>query len=463
MPSLEIADFQIWSQKIDAPDSLWNYASMPNNKTAGLAHPITLDCISEWEVRFPHLAETLASPRGLTPTTVLHARVNVGLSDHLNPREWMLQTHMMCKLHNEVSGLGSWQSSFKIYSTGAHKVLDLVEDVGEYENSDGQGIALSAPFPVIFWQHFLFGLMESQDPSRDPAMGGFIDTPSQIRARKKKEKEAKAVLGGITMVQEILCRSSNTGLQQPVYQILWEFGRADSGKDSFTYRKIILPKKSSERQVGSSKGTPSIGQAYMPSPHLSAPTPYPSYPMQMSPYPQSYDGQQMMTPANQYYPVYSSSYPPPQLQQPQMHQQAGSDANASPEHPSPLPAYSNMMLPLPHGQQTAPPALHHAAPNVYGSSPYHPQSSPLIGRMHQHQLSATRGEVPFVSDLRFAQHPHIHQPAPMNNAHAMHVIAQSLSDEEDRVSCEELGDELAQSARQPGSTAQDMHIYEDME
>ena len=473
VPSLEFTDFQIWSQKVDAPENIWTYAHMKTSPSpsasSALAHPVTLDCISDWAVRFPHLADAMAS-RGSTPNSVLHARVNIGLTDHLNPREWMLQTHMLSKLHHEIAASGTWQSSFKIYSTGGHKVLDLAEDIGEYETSDGTGISLSAPFPVIFWQHFLFGLMESQDPNKDAGMAAYADTPSQIRARKKKEKEAKAVLGGITMVQEISCRSSTTGLQQPPYLILWEFGRAELGKESFTYRKIILPKKLTERQqpAKASVATPSMGHTYMPSPHLPAPA-YPSYhvpqqPMPMPAYPQAaYDGQPMMTPVNHYFPVYTSSYPST------LHHPAGSDANGSPEHTSPLPPYSNMMLPMPHGQPQTAPAIHYPGTHMYGSSPYHPQSSPLVARTHQHQVSATRGDVAY-APVEFPgarvvsqqqHHQQLHQPSPMHGANAIHIITENMSDEseDDQGLCDDVGEEASSHVRQP---AQGLQIYEDV-
>jgi len=284
-PVVEVVEFGLWSHTIPEAEPMHVYAGMDrtSESLSALSPAVPLDALPNWHIRFPLLAEIIEA-RGrataqevIMPQTVIHARVNITI-----PANAMaglgLQTHTSIRLRDEpaTSTAADWHSSFRVYSTGGHRVLDIVQDATEGfssasvaaqasrgSNDGAGGVLLNVAFPQIFWQHFLFGLgvsahdeVTAAAAAASAAAGDGLDNDSaahQQRTRRRREKEAKVVIGGITMVQEIMYKGSN----QVKAIILWEFAKADAAQmNGLTYREVALPKPAAFTQQGRSHTVP---------------------------------------------------------------------------------------------------------------------------------------------------------------------------------------------------------------
>jgi hypothetical protein len=96
---------------------------------------------------------------------------------------------------------------------------------------------VALPFASEFWSAFYTGLSEPQSD------GAKNDGGSCELSRRRQEREVKAALKGITVVQELFATPEhNFGLRQRAAMLLWEFTIADTNKPGKVVSKgIVLP------------------------------------------------------------------------------------------------------------------------------------------------------------------------------------------------------------------------------
>jgi hypothetical protein len=130
------------------------------------------------------------------------------------------------------------------------KVLELTNVISQSQNG-----TLYIPFAQEFWTAFLHGLRTLQEDTSE----------------KRRIREAKTVIGGITVCQEIWADDST---QRRIGMLCWEFGLHDDSKPAISVRQVILP-----GQHGNYDVSPSY---YQQTPTFLSPAPqnfsYPTYP-----------------------------------------------------------------------------------------------------------------------------------------------------------------------------------------
>jgi len=125
------------------------------------------------------------------------------------------------------------------------KVLELTNLIPSAQNGK-----LYIPFAQEFWTAFLQGLRSLQEDTSE----------------KRRSREAKTVIGGVTVVQELWSEDGNRRLGL----LCWEFGVDEDSKQPVTVREIILP--------GHQSTNYEVASSYYPTPYVStAPQDY-SYP-----------------------------------------------------------------------------------------------------------------------------------------------------------------------------------------
>jgi hypothetical protein len=103
----------------------------------------------------------------------------------------------------------------RIYTMG-QKVLELTNVISPPQNGK-----LYIPFAQEFWTAFLQGLRSLQEETSE----------------KRRTREAKTVIGGITVNQEIWSEDGN----RRIGLLCWEFGLDEDSKQPISVRQIILP------------------------------------------------------------------------------------------------------------------------------------------------------------------------------------------------------------------------------
>lgn len=238
---LDIAEFCIWNgpDGETVADHVYSQRVIDEDVFRGR---VELDALAGWEGRWPHLVDCL-STEGTVQGGVLLVKSRLSLpslAQSLDPSA--LKTHLAVTIQEPC--LGEISVVTRIYTMG-QKVLELSSHISSAQNGK-----LYIPFAQEFWTAFLQGLRTLQE-----------NTPE-----KRRPRETKTVIGGVTVVQELWSEDGNRRLGL----VCWEFGVDEDSKQPISVREIILPgHQSTNYQVSST---------YYPTPYVStAPQDY-SYP-----------------------------------------------------------------------------------------------------------------------------------------------------------------------------------------
>ena len=210
---LDIAEFCIWngSEGETVADHVYTQRVIDEDVFKGR---LDIDSLSGWEDLWPHLADCL-STEGAVQGGVLLIKSRLTLppvEQTLDANS--LKTHLAVSIQDPSGEAVSVVT--RIYTLG-QKVLELTNPVPPAANGK-----LYIPFAQEFWTAFLQGLRTLQEEASE----------------EERIREAKQVIGGITVIQDIWADDSN----RRIGLLCWEFGVLDeNSKHPISVREIILP------------------------------------------------------------------------------------------------------------------------------------------------------------------------------------------------------------------------------
>jgi hypothetical protein len=214
---LEITEFCIWNGQ-DAElvaDHIYTQRDLDDDIFKGR---LDIDSLLAWETRWPHLVDCITNELSVQGGLLL-IKACLTLPPPNQPLDSAkLKTHLAVTVQEPC--MGEVSVITRIYTMG-QKVLELANVI-----PDAQTGKLYIPFAQEFWTAFLQGLRDLQ----------------QDATEKQRLREAKTVIGGITVVQEIWSedRTQRIGL------LCWEFAVDEDSKQPISVHQLLLPGQSSE-------------------------------------------------------------------------------------------------------------------------------------------------------------------------------------------------------------------------
>jgi hypothetical protein len=209
---LDISEFCIWNgpEGENIADHVYSQRVIDEDVFKGR---VEIDSLPGWEGRWPHLADCL-NTEGTVQGGVLLIKSRLTLpplSQTLDSSS--LKTHLAIAVQEPC--IGEVSVVTRIYTMG-QKVLELTNVISQPQNGK-----LYIPFAQEFWTAFLQGLRSLQEDTSE----------------KRRTREAKTVIGGITVNQEIWSEDGN----RRIGLLCWEFGVDEDSKQPISVRQIILP------------------------------------------------------------------------------------------------------------------------------------------------------------------------------------------------------------------------------
>jgi hypothetical protein len=210
---LDIAQFCIWHGQEGAAVAEHVYTQRVINEDVFNGR-VGIDSLPDWTTRYPHLAECIERECPVQGGVLLvKSRLTLpALNQVLDANT--LKTHLAVTVQDPyVSDLSAVT---RIYTMG-QKVLELTNLLSP---PIANGIVY-VPFAQEFWTAFLQGLRNLQGETSE----------------KRRTREAKTVIGGITVIQELWSESET----HRIGLICWEFGVDEEQKQSISVQEVILP------------------------------------------------------------------------------------------------------------------------------------------------------------------------------------------------------------------------------
>jgi hypothetical protein len=209
---LDIAEFCIWNGQDGetVADHVYTQRVIDEDVFQGR---IEVGSLPNWTTRWPHLAECVEREVPVQGGVLLiKSRLTLPPLNQLLDAN-SLKTHLAVRVQ-EPSCLGEINVITRIYTMG-QQVLELNNPIANATNGK-----VYIPFAQEFWTAFLQGLRNLLE-----------DTPEKRRIR-----EAKTVIGGITVIQELWSEDSNR-----VGLLCWEFSVDEDQKQPISIQELILP------------------------------------------------------------------------------------------------------------------------------------------------------------------------------------------------------------------------------
>ncbi|RPB04441.1 TEA-domain-containing protein [Choiromyces venosus 120613-1] len=279
-PRIRPINFAMWvgspSQVRGVDGCFHSYTRLTQDDVVLPAAPIA--SIPEWRSRFPHVADVL-NTESFETCPVLHFQASVSVMSELPTQSSILCTefevssssgnigsssssinssacdphHLPFHHHHQPSQ--EWECITRIYAPGK-KVWELSHAVDATTEMGGSR-KLTLPFASDFWAAFYTGLSTSSSSAAVPLhhhhhhhrqQSDRTATADQNeKLRRRRAKECRAAIKGITVVQELFCSTttasalSGTRPRERAALFLWDFTKAEAGQAGKTTWREIVP------------------------------------------------------------------------------------------------------------------------------------------------------------------------------------------------------------------------------
>jgi hypothetical protein len=196
---------------------------------------VPLVSLPSWRSHFPHVAEIVdggvsGGALGNSNCTVIHVQTSINTMTTSPPAQSLLCTQFEVAIPTDEFDGYQWECVMRIYAPGKI-VWELSHICSQTKDADGTK-KLTLPFASDFWSAFYTGLSAVQ--SGDGKDGGGTNS-------RRREKEAKAAIKGINVVQELFAISP-LGSRERTGLLLWEFTKSDPKRPGKAiWREISLP------------------------------------------------------------------------------------------------------------------------------------------------------------------------------------------------------------------------------
>lgn len=256
--------FEMWSGQSEQERHVWSTLAAPSDTSR-----IFLDQIDRH--KFPCIADITGETEA-TPMLAFY----VSLATPPKSREGAsimanLQIEFLARAYSPAP---TWECVTRIYTMG-QKVLEISNEVVALDSSLSRHVSerdrrqvLALPFATEFWTAFFHGLNVAQ---QDGAEEQGIDAE---RIKRKREKEARAAIGGINIIQEVFAvwRSTNRRARKSV--LVWNFEKSDSGLSAgMAECRHVIQYRPSRKSHNTAAVEAAAGAAASASISTSAPTP----------------------------------------------------------------------------------------------------------------------------------------------------------------------------------------------
>lgn len=195
--------------------------------------------IPEWKTRFPHVAQVLENAEPFNTCPILHFEASISVMSELPTQPSILCTEFEVAIPNNSGAPPSsyerqdWECVTRIYAPGK-KVWELSLNVEATTALDGSK-KLTLPFASDFWAAFYTGLSSAQQGERSAS------TDQNERLRRRRMKECKSAIRGITVVQELFSSSTLSGAKEQEALFIWDFVKAEPGQVGKTTWRAVAP------------------------------------------------------------------------------------------------------------------------------------------------------------------------------------------------------------------------------
>lgn len=238
-PTVKPSNFTMW---VGSPNHaggvegcFHTYTRLSQGDAARPAPAAPLSSIPQWKTRFPHIAEVLENTESADVCPIIHFQSTISVMSSMPSQSSVLCTEFEVASSNPAYESYDWECVTRIYAPGK-KVWELAHAVPATEELDGSK-KLTLPFASDFWAAFYTGLSSAQQTDQ-------AATVDRERLRRRRGKEARAAIKGITVVQELFSTAlSSAGVKRRSAMFIWEFTKADPGSliGKTTWRQIIPP------------------------------------------------------------------------------------------------------------------------------------------------------------------------------------------------------------------------------
>lgn len=238
-PAVKPLNFAMW---VGSPNNtggvegcFHTYTRLSQADVVRSAPAAPLSSIPQWKTRFPHVAEVLEDPESTEICPIVHFQSSISVMSSMPSQSSVLCTEFEVTSSNPAYEDYDWECVTRIYAPGK-KVWELSHAVPATDELDGSK-KLTLPFASDFWAAFYTGLSSAQQTDASA-------TVDRERLRRRRSKEARAAIKGITVVQELFSTAlSGTGIKQRSAMFIWEFTKAEPGTlvGKTTWREMVVP------------------------------------------------------------------------------------------------------------------------------------------------------------------------------------------------------------------------------
>ncbi|KAH8150836.1 uncharacterized protein LAJ45_05017 [Morchella importuna] len=239
LPTVRPTNFAMWvgspsHHAAGVEGCFHTYTRLSHTERPAAAAP--LSSIPEWNTRFPHLADLLEHSESATPSfPIVHFESSVSVMPTMPSQSSVLCAEFEVTSSSPTYDNYGWECVTRIYSTGK-RVWESSQACSVTDEFNGSK-KLTLPFASEFWAAFYTELSTAQRQDGAATLDG-------ERLRRRRGKEARAAIKGITVVQELFSTAlSSAGIKRRSAMFLWEFTKADPSSliGKTTWRQIIPP------------------------------------------------------------------------------------------------------------------------------------------------------------------------------------------------------------------------------
>lgn len=191
---------------------------------------IPLTSLPSWQSKFPHVSKLVQNNELNGACTMLRVNASVSTMDTVPPSKSLLWTQFEVSLPATASYDCSWGCSTRIYVPGK-KVWDRSQPLSVSESLHGAR-KLTLPFASDFWSAFYTNLSEAQRTHDG--------NNSDETASRRKNREARAAIKSLTVVQEIFSTDA-IGTRSRAAILLWEFSKAEGAQPGKAVWQEVVP------------------------------------------------------------------------------------------------------------------------------------------------------------------------------------------------------------------------------